>query len=249
MPQVLDALARALRDLFRLDVLWVVIWPMLAASLFWLVVGIGFWSTFASWIAQALVAVGVEPGLSGFEPHWIAAAIQLLIHFFLFVPLVLTTALMITALFAMPALIRSVAGRHYPTLDRKHGGSFIGSLGNALIALLVFIAIWIVTLPTWLIGIGFLVPFAATAYFNQRLFRYDALAEHASATEMRALFRQHRAALWSLGLVTGLVQFIPLVNLFAPVLSALAFIHFGLDRLDKARLVNSTFESSTSIIH
>jgi Protein of unknown function (DUF540). len=236
MPHVLDALARAFRDLFRLEVLWVVIWPMLVAGLLWLVLGISFWSTFASWIGQAMLAIGLEPALSGLQPQWIAAAIQLVIHFLLFVPLVLTTALVITALFAMPALIRGVAARDYPTLQREHGGNFIGSVWNAVVALLIFIALWILTLPTWLIGIGFLVPFAATAYINQRLFRYDAVAEHASAAEMRTLFSNHRLSLWSLGLITGLLQFIPLLNLFAPVLSALAFIHFGLARLQTGRL-------------
>jgi hypothetical protein len=38
-----------------------------------------------------------------------------------------------------------------------------------------------------------------------------------------------------LGLLTGLVQFVPLLNLFGPVLAALAFIHFGLARLDAQR--------------
>jgi uncharacterized protein involved in cysteine biosynthesis len=38
-----------------------------------------------------------------------------------------------------------------------------------------------------------------------------------------------------LGLLTGLVQFIPFVNVFAPVLTALAFIHFCLERLAELR--------------
>ena len=40
-----------------------------------------------------------------------------------------------------------------------------------------------------------------------------------------------------LGLLTGLLQFVPLLNLFAPVLTALAFIHFGLARLADLRRV------------
>jgi uncharacterized protein involved in cysteine biosynthesis len=52
---------------------------------------------------------------------------------------------------------------------------------------------------------------------------------------MRAIFSTHLAALWGLGLLTGLVQFIPFFNLFAPVLAALAFIHFGLARLAALR--------------
>lgn len=235
MNAVLDALARALRDLFSLRVLWVVVWPMLAAVFFWLVLGITFWGTFSGWIAQGLDAIGIQAWLAELEPVWIAHAIQLIVHLILFVPLVLLTALVITALFAMPALVHMVAERDYPRLERRKGGGLVGSVWNAVVGLVLFLALWIVTLPLWLIGVGVLVPFVAAAYLNQRLFRYDAVGEHASDIEMAALFRGERAGWWGLGLLTGLVQFVPFLNLFGPVFAALAFIHFGLARLDAQR--------------
>lgn len=236
MTAVLDALARALRDLFSLRVLWVVVWPMLFALLLWLALGIAFWGTFSGWIAQGLDAIGIQSWLTDLEPVWIANGIQALLHLMLFVPLVMLTALVLTALFGMPALIRVVAERDYPQLGRAAGGGFVGSLWNAGIAIGVFVALWLVSLPLWLIGVGVIIPFVAAAYLNQRLFRYDAIAEHASAEEMTALFSSERAGWWGLGLLTGLVQFVPLLNLLGPVLAALAFIHFGLARLKQKRL-------------
>jgi uncharacterized protein involved in cysteine biosynthesis len=235
MTQVLDALARALRDLFRFRVLWIVVWPMLTALFLWLAIAVAFWGTFSGWIAQGLDAVGIQAWLEGVEPRWIAHAVQGVLHLLLFIPLVFLTALLITALFAAPALVRMVAERDYPQLVQTKGGGFFGSALNALLALLIFLVIWVITLPLWLVGVGVLVPFVAAAYLNQRLFRYDALAEHASPAEMRALFESRRAAWWGLGLVTGLLQFVPLLNLFAAVLAALAFIHFGLARLQDMR--------------
>jgi hypothetical protein len=232
---VLDALARALRDLFSLRVLWVVVWPMGVALLLWLVLGVTFWSTFSGWLAQGLDALGIQAWLSDLEPAWIAHGIQLIVHLLLFVPLVMLTALVITALFAMPALIRLVAGRDYPELKHENGGGLAGSLWNAAIAIVLFVALWLVTLPLWLIGVGVIVPFVAAAYLNQRLFRYDALAEHASAEEMALLFKNERNGWWGLGLLTGLLQFVPLLNLLGPVFAALAFIHFGLARLSRQR--------------
>lgn len=232
---VLDALARALRDLFSLRVLWVVVWPMLLALLLWLTLGVTFWGSFSGWIAQGLDAIGIQAWLADLEPVWVAHGIQALLHLLLFIPLVYLTALVITALFGMPALISMVAGRDYPELEREQGGGLIGSLWNAVVALLLFLALWVVTLPLWLIGIGVIVPFVAAAWLNQRLFRYDALAEHASASEMATLFKSERAGWWGLGLLTGLVQFVPLLNLFGPVLAALAFIHYGLARLARQR--------------
>ena len=235
MTAVLDALARALRDLFSLRVLWVVVWPLLAALLLWLVLGVTFWGTFSGWITQGLDAIGIQTWLAEIEPVWIANGIQALLHLMLFVPVVMLTALVITALFAMPALIRVVAERDYPTLKRENGGGLVGSLWNAAIAIVLFVALWVVTLPLWLIGVGVIVPFVAAAWLNQRLFRYDAIAEHASADEMAALFKQERSGWWGLGLLTGLVQFVPLLNLLGPVFAALAFIHFGLARLNAQR--------------
>lgn len=235
MIPVFEALSRAFRDLFRFQVLWIVIWPILVAALLWLILGVVFWSTFSGWIASGLTAIGIQTWLEGVEPRWIAYGIQGVAHLILFVPLVFVTALVITALFAMPALVHLVADRDYPQLERENNGGIAGSLLNALIAVGIFIAIWLVTIPLWLVGVGVIVPFIAAAYLNQRLFRYDALAEHARREEMQAIFLTCRPSLWTLGLLTGLVQFVPFLNLFAPVLAALAFIHFGLAHLAELR--------------
>ena len=111
----------------------------------------------------------------------------------------------------------------------------IGNVLNTLVAVGGFIAIWVVTLPLWLVGVGIVIPFIAAAYLNQRMFRYDALAEHASPEELQTLFSKYQSSWWGLGLITGLLQIVPLLNLFAPVLTALAFIHFGLERLSRLR--------------
>lgn len=235
MIPILDALSRALRDLFQFRVLWIVIWPMLAAVLMWLVLGVAFWGTLSGWIESGLTAIGIQEWLENLEPRWVANGIQAVVHLILFMPLVFMTALVITALFAMPALIRLVAERDHPQLKRENGGSIAGNLLNAAVAIGIFIAIWVLTLPLWLIGAGVVIPFIAAAYLNQRLFRYDALAEHASREEMLTMFTRHRSSWWGMGLLTGLVQFVPVLNLFAPVLTALAFIHFGLARLADLR--------------
>ena len=105
MTSIVNALLRAFRDLFRLQVLWIVIWPIVAATLLWLVLGVSFWDTFSGWIASGLTAIGIQTWLEGVEPRWIAYGIQGVAHLILFVPLVFVTALVITA-FTTPSCSR-----------------------------------------------------------------------------------------------------------------------------------------------
>ena len=73
------------------------------------------------------------------------------------------------------------------------------------------------------------------SWVNQRLLRYDALAEHADKTEMPRLFRERRAGLYGLGLLLALVGYVPFLNLFAPVVFGLAFIRYLLSALIELR--------------
>ena len=202
-----DALSKAFRDLFQFRILWIALWPIVTAVFMWFILGVIFWGVFSDWITSGLTALGIKTWLEAIEPQWIAHSIQAIAHLILFIPLVFVTALVITALFAMPMLIRLVAERDYPQLERKNGGSIGGNLLNALLAISIFVVIWALTIPLWLIGIGVIIPFIAAAYLNQRLFRYDALAEHASHEEMKVLFSANQSSLWGLGLLTGLAQF------------------------------------------
>ena len=107
---------------------------------------------------------------------------------------------------------------------------------NAATGIGIFVLLWIFTLPLWLTGVGaVLAPVLTSAWLNQRLFRYDALAEHASREEFARLVRAARGDLFLLGILLSLLLYVPLVNLLVPVLGGLAFTHFCLARLAAQR--------------
>ena len=134
------------------------------------------------------------------------------------------------------SVVKFVASRHYPDLARHRGGTAVGSAVNALVTVLVFVALWVVTLPLWLTGVlAPVLPVVLSAYLNQRLFRYDALAEHASSAEYAAIIRATRGRMYVLGMLLSLLYLVPVLNLLVPVLSGLAFTHFGLARLSELR--------------
>jgi hypothetical protein len=227
MIALLDALAGGFKSLFSLRMVWLMIWPVLVSVALWAVLVLVFWSPLQAawlWLYEYL---GLAQWLTGIEPGWIGAALQVLVYLMLFVPLVMLTALMLTAIFGMNAMIRTVSERSFPQLERRRGGGILGSVANAFLALVVVVGLWIVTLPLWLLGpVGVVIPLIAAGYLNQRLFRYDALAEHADTAEFKAVIEDNKGSLWGLGLLLGLLQFVPLLNFFAPVYTGLVFIHF-----------------------
>lgn len=235
MSSIVSALARATVNLLHLRIFWLWIWPLLVAGIFWWMIGTYFWTPASGWIMANLPVAELRNWLEASRLQAIADGIESVINVLIFTILVIVTSMILTALFAMPGLVNFVAKRYHPDIVRAHGGTVIGSLRTVVSTFVIFILIWVVTLPLWFIGIGLLVPLLAAAYMNQRLFCYDALAEHADEKELDELLAADRPARWGLGLLTGLVQFVPILNFFSPTLTALAFIHFELDRLSKRR--------------
>jgi uncharacterized protein involved in cysteine biosynthesis len=140
----------------------------------------------------------------------------------------------------MPVIVPLIAGRHFPRLERRRGGTVAGSAWNAATSVLMFAGLWLASLPLWLTGIGALVlPPLISAFYNQRALRYDALAEHASAAEYRAVLGSAGGRLYALGLALAVLYYVPFLNLLAPILSALAFTHLCLAELARLRLSNA----------
>ena len=237
MISIGKSLFLAVVSLFSPRILWLMVWPVLVSLIFWGAAAWVFWTTAAGWIAKELSQL-VQPLVSyvPFDLSSIAVVSANLMLFVLSVPLVYLSALIIIAIFGMDVMVDHVAGRHYPNLVRKRGGTTVGSLWNAIVALSGLVLLFLVTLPLLLVWPLWAVAQAAImGWVNQKLLRYDALAAHASAEEMRTIFTTRRASLYKLGLILGLVVYVPVIGIFAPMLFALAFIHFGLASLREMR--------------
>jgi len=230
------ALARALRDLREPRILAILFVPPLLALAVWGVLAWVYWDAWSAWFSGMAGGTAVGRWLEGVGAEWLTRSFSLLALVALWVPAMLITVVVIAELVAMPVIVSSVAGRHYHGLERKEGGTVAGSLRNMIAGIIVFGALWLLTLPLWLTGIAaFVLPPLLSAYLSQRLFRYDALAEHASPAEYRAVVAASRLPLFLLGLALAALFYVPLLNLVAPVLSGLAFTHFCFDELARLR--------------
>ena len=237
MTEITRALARAFASLAHPKLLFLMIWPIALALIVWTVLAILFGAQTVVWLQGYLTDSAVGAWASQWFPFDVVAAVLAWVALLvMFVPLVLVTATLIIAVVAMPTMVNHVAATHYPMLERRRGGTFAGSVWNAVVALVVFLVFSLLLLPLWFVPLFWpVLPVLLFAYFNQRVFRYDAVAEHASADEMRELFRRHGKSLYLLGIVLSLLAHIPVIGFFIPVVAGLAFIHYLLERVADLR--------------
>ncbi|MCC6203087.1 MAG: EI24 domain-containing protein [Gammaproteobacteria bacterium] len=233
MSDIFQAFVRALRDLLHWRIVWLLLWPLGVSLLFWSVLALAYADDFVLWLSGSMLDSPLGRLLSQWLPLTsIAVGLGWLLIPALLVPLVLITTSLIVGFAVMPALIAQVAPKRYPHLERRRGGTLAGSVWNALIAIVISTILAVVTLPLWLLPP--LWPMLAAlllGYLNARLFRYDAVAEHASTAEMTELFHRHRWSWFWLGALVSLFSYLPFVGLLVPLVAGLAFIHFGLARL------------------
>ena len=184
---------------------------------------------------------------------------------FVATPVIVVLSLLLVAAFMTPAMLTLVAKRRFPLLERKHGGSFLGSTVGALWATFAALLALVISIPLWFVPpLVLILPPLIWGWLTYRVMSYDVLAEHASAAERTELVRRHRAALLGMGVLTGYLGAAPSVVwalgamaiVLAPVLvpvavwiytlvfafSALWYAHYTLAALQALRAERDAFE-------
>ena len=237
MNRIAGSIAYGFFSMLYPRMLWLMVWPMLIAIAVWgtvlLFTGAQVVAMLSSWMQQWIQSGTLFIRWDFSDAITIAAKILV---FLTFIPLVWLTALLILSVFGMPAMVDHVAARRFPQLARRRGGGLAGSTWNAVVALAGLIGLGLVSIPFWLVPpLWPLIPVAIMGWLNQRVLRYDALAEHATADEMQRIFASRRGALYMLGAILALLAYVPLIGFVAPVLFGLAFIHLLLGELQALR--------------
>ena len=263
MSQLADAFWRAAAYCLHPRVIGMSFLPLLLSATLALGLGYFFWadavtgmrSTLESWqLINSLLGWLDSVGASGLRS---ALAPLLVLAFAL--PVIVVLSLLLVALMMTPTLIKLVAERRFPTLEKKQGGTFWKSLAWSLMHSVLALFALLVSLPFWLIPpLALIVPPLIFGWLSYKVFAFDALAEHASAQECRQLMRAHKVPMMTLGLVTGFLGAAPaaiwafgvMAVALAPLLvlvsiwlytlvfafSTLWFIHYALNALQELRM-------------
>jgi uncharacterized protein involved in cysteine biosynthesis len=235
MAAVLRAALRAVRLLGDRRVLLLVLLPLLGAVALGTALAVAFWGEISGALARlvgkaaAFLGGGAAVDVLGTIAGNLAAFVALTLF---------TGALAVAALavLAGPVFARVAEDRYFRGLERRRGGTLAGGVGNAATAIVLWLAGWLLALPLLFVPVlNVLAPILLGAWLNQRLFRYDALAEHAAPEERSVIFRSARGRLYGLGLLLAPLAFVPVVNLAAPLHAGLAFTCLCLDELAALR--------------
>lgn len=214
MNDLLRSFVRAFASALHPRMLWLTVMPFVVSAVVW---GVLLWF---SW--QPLVD-GARAALDGFAlttalyavfdalglPQLHAVVAPFLVVS-LAIPLIVLTVLLLIAGLSMPVVVKHLSARQFAALETKKGGTFVGSVVNSLWTAIASLVLLVVTLPLWLIPPFFaLLPPLIWGWVTYRVMTYDALAEHASRDERRALVQQHRWPLIGIGVATGLLGTVP----------------------------------------
>ena len=236
MAQILAAFGSALRDLREPRILALALLPPAAALAVWFALA---WAYADDWARIVANSIASTPWLAWIGDWGLSSVFVWasgIAAFALLVPVMLITAVLVTGIVAMPVIVPWVGKRDFPQLEQRQGLTAAGSVMNAVKASLQFAGLWLLTLPLWLTGVGaLLLPAFLSARFNGCVFRYDALAEHASAAEYARVVDGAGGKLFGLGLLLSACYYVPVFNLAVPVLSGLAYTHLCLAELARLR--------------
>jgi Etoposide-induced protein 2.4 (EI24) len=141
-------------------------------------------------------------------------------------PVLVVVSLLAVALMMTPAMVSMVGERRFAKLERKKGNglatSMLWSLGSTLLAVVALVA----SIPLWLIPpLVLIIPPIIWGWLTYRVMSFDALADHATAAERRAVIKAHRMPLLGIGVVCGYLGAAPTL-LWASSVMFLVFAPF-----------------------
>ncbi|HEX7441933.1 MAG TPA: EI24 domain-containing protein [Caldimonas sp.] len=269
MTLLLDAFWRAAAYCLQPRVIVLSILPLVAVGGIAALLGYFYW--------EGAVA-GVRAGIEGWQLlaalfQWLdsigagafRSVLAPLVIVALAVPVVVVLSLLLVAVLMTPALVKLVAARRFPRLERLRSAGFWSAAGHSLLNTVLALVALVVSIPLWLIPpLALLVPPLIWGWLTYRVMAFEALAEHASREERLTLLHEHRGPMLMMGIATGYLGAAPslvwafsaLALILAPLLivvavwlytlvfafSSLWFAHYALASLAALRAGRASSE-------
>ena len=229
MSLLLDSFWRATADCLRPRVIVVSFVPLLIMVVLSLGLGYFYWDAAVDWVVVRLeswdLLKSVWAWVQGMGVGNLKTVVAPLVVIFAVTPVVIVLSLLVVAVLMTPTLVAMVAGRRFPDLERKKGGSLLLSAGWSLLSTALALIALLVSIPLWLVPpLILILPPLIWGWLTYRVMTFDALADHASRAERREILRRHRLSLLAIGVITGYLGAAPSVVWASGALFAAAFV-------------------------
>ena len=204
---------RSLQDILSPMVLKFILKIGIGSIILWVTILSYFWSSFSSFITSFLSWVPFE---------WLQNSIAYVAVPFVGYTLIIVTIAILTSLFSEGLLIK-LAKKHYPERQAIASPSIMGSISSTLSSTLIFAILYMILFPT------FFIPIIGQGIM---LYVWSILLKAPTVHDVGGLFitdkkelKEKRKKSNMIAMIASLFNYIPLLNIFAPIFAQIMFLH------------------------
>ncbi len=208
-----NTIKKSLQDIFSPMVLKFILKIGLGTIIFWISILTYFWSSFSSFVKSYLTWIPFE---------WLQNSVAYIAAPFVGYTLIIISIAILTSLFSEKLLI-NLAKKHYPEKKAIASPSIMGSLSSTLYSTLIFAILYLLLFPT------FIIPVIGQGIM---LYVWSILLKAPTVHDVGGLFISDKKELKAkrkksniIAMTASLFNYIPLLNIFAPIFAQIMFLH------------------------
>jgi len=220
-----EIIAKSLKDIFSKDVILFVLQISLGALLLTGLFVWYFWGGLTHFISAYLSWIPWE---------WLQTSGATVITFALAYMLFIVMISLLTSLFSEKLLIK-LAKKHYPSVEVVGSADIMTSILATLKASIIFLILFILSIPL------LFVPILGQIIM---LYLWSILIKEPTVYDVGSLFIKEKKILKEkskkarlIAMIASLFNYIPILNIFAPVFAQILFLHYLLENERLARSV------------
>ncbi|HHD75227.1 MAG TPA: hypothetical protein ENK95_00220 [Campylobacterales bacterium] len=216
-----NTIKKSLQDIFSPMVLTFILKIGFGAILFWIFIFSFFWDDFSTFVTSYLTWIPFD---------WLQSTIAYIAAPLLAYTLIIVTIAILTSLFSEKLLI-NLAKKHYPEKKAIASPSMLGSISSTLSSTIIFSLLYLILFPT------FIIPVIGQVIM---LYVWSILLKAPTVHDVGGLFIINKSELKEkrkksnlIAMIASLFNYIPFLNIFAPIFAQIMFLHHILGEKQK----------------
>ncbi len=212
-----NTITKSLQDIFSPEVLLFVLKIGFGSIFLWIIILWSLWDQYSQFIALYIQKI---PLVGSWE--WVQSGGSFFIALIIGYMLIIITISAFTSLFSEP-LLKKLAKKHYPSVNTVGTPSVTKSLILTLKASIVFLLIFLISFPL------LFIPVLGQIWM---LWLWSILIKEPTTYDVGSLFISDKSSLkvkskssGITAMLASLFNYVPILNIFAPVFAQILFLH------------------------